>query len=297
MNLVVFLRLIRFKNLLLICYVFTLLKFFLFPSFGATTLLTDFQFFILLIATLLITASGYIINDIFDVEADKINKSKKIIVSKIISLEKAKRIYFFMNVSGIILGIWLTLQIQKPNLAFVFIVASLLLYYYSKTLQKKALLGNLLVSLLIAFSVFLPVLFEIQNSNKQVISLVLALSVFSFFLNLSREILKDITDIKGDYNSKLKTLPIILGVKRSCYLAALFSLIPTVFLIYLIISIKSDFEFSRTYLLISCALPLIYVITKLVKSTSYRMLKKLSSLLKIIMFLGITSILLISYNL
>lgn len=294
---IVFLRLIRFKNLLLICYVFCLINFLLFPSFEVSLSLTKLHFFILLFSTLLITSAGYIINDIFDIKADNINKPKKAIVSNLISVEKAKRNYLFINTFGIVLGIILCLQIEKPNLVFIFIAVPLLLYYYSKTLQNKVFIGNLLVSILISFSIYMLVLFETDSTNNSVYYVILALSIFSFFLNLAREIIKDIIDVKGDFNQGLKTLPIILGIKRSSYLAALVTTIPTILLLFLIINITEGYKITRIYLLFTCVIPLLYSITKLLKKPSHKTFIMLSSILKIIMFFGITSILLISYNL
>lgn len=297
MNLIVFLRFIRYKNLLLICYVFFLINFYLFPSFQVSLSLTKLHFFILLFSTLLITSAGYIINDIFDIEADKINKPKKVIVSNIISVEKAKKIYLFINTFGIVLGVILCLQIEKPNLVFIFIAIPLLLYYYSKNFQNKAFIGNLIVSILISFSIYMLVLFETGSTNNSVYYVVLALSIFSFFLNLSREIIKDIIDVKGDFNQGLKTLPIILGIKRSSYIAALFTIIPTLFLVALIINITGELKITRVFLLLTCLIPLLYINTKLLKKPSHKTFIMVSSILKLIMFFGITSILLISYNL
>ncbi|MDV7188257.1 UbiA family prenyltransferase [Lutibacter sp. TH_r2] len=297
MNLIVFLRLIRYKNLLLICYVFFLIYFFLFPSFKVNITLTHLHFFVLLFATLLITSAGYIINNIFDIESDKLNKPKKLIVSNLITVEKAKKYYLFINTLGIILGIGLCLQIEKPNLVFIFILVPLLLYYYSKKLQKIALVGNILVSLLIAFSIYMLALFEKSSINNSVYLIILTLSIFSFILNITREIIKDIIDIKGDFNCGLQTLPIILGIKRSSYVAMFFIFISIVLLTFLITSITGKHIVTRLYLVLTCLLPLLFVAIKLIKKPSHKTFNTLSSILKLIMFLGITSIILISYNL
>ena len=77
-----FLNLIRWKNLLLIATVQLLIKYALLEPFGVQTALSSLGISLLMLATLCIAAAGYIINDIFDVETDSINKPEKLIVGK-----------------------------------------------------------------------------------------------------------------------------------------------------------------------------------------------------------------------
>ena len=93
-----FLNLVRWKNLLLIALVQSLIKYALFPSFEATITLSDFQFTLLLLATLFIAAAGNIINDIYDVETDLVNKPNKIIVGKHISEKAAFNLFIIFNI-------------------------------------------------------------------------------------------------------------------------------------------------------------------------------------------------------
>ena len=155
MAILAFFKLIRWKNLLLIIYVQVLLKFLIFTSFNISTNLSFIQFIVLLISILLITSAGYIINDIYDLKTDLINKPKKVIVTKQFSIAKAQQLYLFLNASGIILGIGLSLNIEKPSYSFIFIGASLLLYYYSKKFKSKPLIGNLIISFLITISILI----------------------------------------------------------------------------------------------------------------------------------------------
>ena len=137
-----------------------------FPSIYVETMLTGFQFFILLLSILLITAAGNIFNDIQDIKVDLINEPQKVIVSKFVTVENAKRWYKITNTSGIVLGIALCLKIEKPTYSFFFIGAALLLYYYSIKLKSKPFIGNLVISILIAFSILILGIFEIDFSVK-----------------------------------------------------------------------------------------------------------------------------------
>ncbi len=302
MNLIAFFKLIRWKNLLLLLYVQLLLKYVLFPSFKNHGQLSILQFAIFTSSLLFITAAGYIINDIFDIESDKINKPRKLIVTKYISVNKAKALYFIINSVGVILGIGLSMNLQQPPFSFIFIASSTLLYYYSKKIKGIALLGNLLVSFLIAFSIYTLGLIDFINivPTKETLILkntVLVLSIIAFFINFSREIIKDVEDVKGDYIVNLKTIPILLGTKRSLTIAAYNCLIPIAILSFIIINFSKDFKATCLYLLFFSLIPLLIIFLKLLKSTSKKSIQKLSIALKVIMFFGINSLILFSFKL
>jgi 4-hydroxybenzoate polyprenyltransferase len=292
-------KLVRYKNLLLIIYVFLLIKFVLFPSFYITTTLSIFQFFTLLFSVLFISAAGYIINDIIDVKADEINKPNKVIVSKKLSIEKAQQWYKTTNTIGLSLGILLCLNLNKPTYSFLFIATALLLYFYSKKIKAIPFLGNFVISLLIALSIIILPLFELHSSNKStnqniVIYIILLLTFFAFSLNLIREIIKDIEDIDGDYTLKINTLPILFGRNRIKNFVSVISFFPLGILIFIITIYSSIYKITMLYLVIFTFIPLLYTTLKLRTATKKNEFHKLSLFLKIIMFLGITSLIIIS---
>lgn len=299
MKLVPFLNLIRWKNLLLITYVFFLIKFLLFSSLNVVTNLNTTQFLLFWLSIILITAAGYIINDIYDIDTDLINKPDSIIIGKFLSVKNAKKLYFFINTSGILLGAILALTIKKPPVIFIFIVTSLLLNWYSKYLKSKPFIGNFLVAFLIAFSMLLIVILDINHQIKGLnqyfaIIIIYTLSIFSFFINLTREIVKDIEDIKGDYKLNMRTLPIIFGIPRIQKSISIFILIPVFLLLLIILNLDIYYLNLTIYLVITCITPLIYISFKLWKLKSYKKIHNISVFLKIIMFLGINSIIIIS---
>ena len=301
MKLAVFLRLIRWKNLLLIIYLQILLKYSLFSVVELNTNISEFQFVILLLSLILIMAAGYIINDISDLKSDLINKPQKVIVANQFSVETTQHLYLIINTLGIILGIGLSLSLQKPTYAFIFIGAPLLLYFYSKKLKSKALIGNITVSFLVALSIVTLCLFDlnfaIQNEAQQlVIYVILLLSCFAFFINLVREIVKDIEDINGDYNMKMNTLPILLGAARTKKIASFLCVFPLGVLVFIVANYASEYKLTVLYLVLFTLVPLLYVALKLLSAKTKKDFKKLSMLLKLIMFLGINALLLFSLN-
>lgn len=296
-----YLKLIRWKNLVFIAYTFYLLKFQLFQNSLVEQKLTVFQFLILLFSVLLITAAGYIFNDINDVKADLINKPNNMIVSTKINYEKAHQWYKITNTIGVVLGISLCLQLGNPSYSFFFIVATLLLYYYSKYLKGKPLIGNLLVSTLISISIFLPAIFDLnfENSNQQTTKIkviVFVLAFFSFCLNLIREIIKDIEDINGDFKLNLRTFPILFGRDRSKKLAIYLCAITLFFLTYMILTLNEIDKYLNLYVFLFVVIPLLYTTFKIKKATTTKMFHKISMYLKIIMFLGVNTLLFLSKN-
>ena len=299
MHIAAFFRLIRWKNLLFILYAQLLIKFLFFPSFNIITILSIFQFSILLIAIILISGAGYIINNIEDLKTDLVNEPEKVVISKQISVDRAKQLYLILNTFGIVFGLGLCLNIQKPSFSFIFIGTSLLLYYYSKKLKSKAFIGNFIVSLLVAISMLLLGLLDLnqafQNDTQSfALTVLLFLSCFAFLLNLIREIVKDIEDVNGDYTLNMRTLPIVFGRNRIKRLASVLCIIPIIFLLYIIINYSNEYKYTSLYLLLFSLLPTIYVALKLLSAESIIDFRKLSVVLKIIMFLGVNALIILS---
>ena len=299
MILVTYLKLTRWKNLLLIVYVFIIFKLFLFTALNIATKLTLTQFIFLLLSVLFITAAGNIINNIYDIKSDTINKPNKVIVGKKITIETAKQWYKITNALGLILGIALCLNVEKPSYSFIFIATALLLYYYSKKLKSLPIIGNIVVSFLIAICVlilpFFDIDFSIKSSSQNLVTgIIKILAFFAFSLNLIRELVKDIEDVNGDYILKMKTLPILIGRIRSRKLASFLCVIPIALLFYIIINFSIAYKITVLYLLLFTLVPLIYIALKLNGTKKKSELHTLSSLLKIIMFSGISSMLIFS---
>ena len=152
MKILPFLQLIRWKNLVILATTLLIIKFGFINIFTDSFNLDNFRFFILLTSILFITAAGYIINDIYDVETDQFNKPNQIFIGTFFTTNQAYNWYFIFNVLGVLFGFYLANYIQKPIFSSVFIIVSFLLYFYSTTLKKMLLIGNILVATLISLS-------------------------------------------------------------------------------------------------------------------------------------------------
>ena len=138
-----YLNLIRYKNLFLLAFMQLIFRYGFLKQQNIWLSLSDFQYILLVLATVLIAAGGYVINDIFDVETDSINKPKKLIIGSKISEGIAYNIYAGLTISGVAIGMYLSNIIQKPQFITLFIFVAALLYFYATTLKQLLLIGNI----------------------------------------------------------------------------------------------------------------------------------------------------------
>jgi len=122
------------------------------------------------------------------------------------------------------------------------------------------------------------------------------LSFFAFFINLIREIIKDIEDVNGDYKLNMKTLPILIGRNRTKIIVLFLTIFPIGLLSYIIIKYSTTYNAVTFYLLFFSLLPMLFTVLKIKSAKSIKNYKTISTYLKIIMLLGITTLLVISIN-
>ncbi len=298
-----FLKLIRYKNLLMVLLTMILTKYALIKSFLKETYLSHLDFTLLALSVVLITAGGYIINDIFDVEADKINKPNTIFIDVTISKKNAWKTYYLLTLLGLIFGVYLSFNKQLPYHSFYFLFTIIGLYFYSKNLKRKVLLGNLLVSILCVFVIYLVFSydFRIDNNDDELFAIridiifVFTYIIFSFLTTFIREIIKDIEDINGDLKLKAKTLPIVIGRKRAAKVAFFCSSLLLFFLIIVIQFLQDNYLFL-VFGIVFLIFPTINFMSKLWTAKTKKDFSKLSNLMKVIMLFGILSMLLFTIN-
>lgn len=213
-------------------------------------------FTLLVIAMVLIQAGGYVINDIFDMDIDAINKPEKRIVGKIFTERQANLYYIALTIIGLGCGLAASIMANGKNFYTIFAALILLacfLYSYSSRYKKELIIGNLIVSLSVAFAVFLPWLFQVLSmlgdqemllENQEwmhvTLHIVLIYTVFAFMMTLIREIVKDMEDVKGDGRSHCRTIPVVWGMNT-----ALIIVIALSFLTCLGVSITSDYLYKE----------------------------------------------------
>lgn len=285
---------------MLIILVQVLIKYALFDAFDVDITLNGFGFFLLVTATVCIAAAGNIINDIYDIDTDTINKPEKVIVTKHISEQAAYNWFIALSVVGVGLGFYVSNLIGKSGFAAIFVIVSALLYVYANYLKRTFLIGNIVISALVALSIIIVGLFEllpaINNTNQQAqimfFKILIDYAVFAFMINLIREMIKDIEDIDGDYNLDMKTMPIVIGRERAIKAAFVVSLIPLFAVTYYVITYLYKQQIAVIYFLVCVIGPLLYFSVKLFSANTKKELSRLSNILKLVMLFGILSLLL-----
>ena len=301
-----FLKLIRYKNLLMLAFMQLLFRYAFLKQKDIPLALTDWQYGLLVLSTVLIAAAGYVINNIYDVATDSINKPEDVIIGKGISETAGYNIYIGLNITGVAIGFILSNIISKPGFASLFILIASLLYFYATTLKQIMILGNFVVALLLSVSVIIIGVFDlfpVTNSENQaqmasLFSILTDYALFAFMINFVREIVKDIEDVNGDYNQGMSTLPIAIGISRASKIALGFAIIPFILcLLYINTYFVQNSLFIVTFYAFAFVLaPLLYFIVKIFTAKSKKDYHHLSTVLKLILFFGILSILVITLN-
>lgn len=269
--------------------------------------LNDLQYVLLILATVSIAAGGYIINNICDVDSDTVNRPEKVIIGKTISETLGYNLYIGFTVFGVALSFYLSNVINKPSFASVFIIIAITLYFYATSLKQSLIIGNVVVALMLSFSLIIIGLFDIYpvtyTENRPVMGLLFKIlldyAIFAFIINFIREIVKDLEDIDGDSKQDMNTLPIVFGLKKTTKLVFGLSFIPLICILNYINQylFTSDLYISTLYGLVFIVAPLIYFTIKIFTAKNQNDFHHLSTLLKWIQFFGIISILVISLNL
>jgi 4-hydroxybenzoate polyprenyltransferase len=303
-----YLKLIRFPNLLMVLLTMVLTKYVLISSF--TFALCGVQFILLAISILCITASGYIINDVFDVAADKINKPTKVFIGNTISKKNALLLYAVLSILGLILGMYASYS--KGNILYsLFFIGTIgLLYWYSKSLKRIAVLGNIVIAFLVTLTIFIVYIFDVENTKTasnlleaianffasiSATIVVFIYGFFAFFMTLIREIIKDIEDMKGDYALKMKTLPILIGAQRTKNILLVISSLVFLFLLLLLKEELLHIKLLLWYTVLFIILPFAWFLYILFTSKTIKDFHLLSKLMKVIMLFGILSMVLLKF--
>ena len=256
---------------------------FVYKNFG------DIKLYLLLLITFLITASGYIINDIFDVESDEINK-REVIIGNHIPARVAIFWYYSFNIISVLLSCYLLYLHKNSNcdvILFLIILSSIfILRWYSKVYKHKFIIGNFIIAMLTSLSVFNVLLLECTElSYLYQFNFYIQFIVFAFLLTLAREIVKDLEDIEGDKIMDSRNLASSLSLVQTKCIIIFILLI--VFIIFILWSLFWKINVLVTIYNMFINLTIVFSIYKVIFSQNINDFKFISALLKIIMILGI----------
>ncbi len=301
MVILAFFKLIRWPNLLMIVLIQYLIRFSIIESLNVPHILNHFEFFLGVLCSICLAAGGYIINDLYDIETDSENKPQRIVIGKGIREKTAWTIYTLLNIIAIGSGYLVANASGLENLWLIPPIAMALLYLYSVDLKRRAVLGNLLVSLLVALPILLVGVFDVLPAAgsgddalvKSVFQVILGYAAFGFFVNFIREIVKDAEDYTGDKKAGYRTLAIVLGRDHIRYviLVLLFILLIFTGAYNLYLFENQGSLISALYVLILINLPIFTISWTVINATTRKQFKKAGMLIKILMLTGMLSML------
>lgn len=254
--------------------------FILAPEKSALSILLDWRLFVLVLASSLCIASGYIINNFYDAKKDLINRPKKAMIDRLVSQSTKLKVYFAINFFVAALASLISWRAVLFFSAYIFLI-----WFYSHKLKKYPLIGNLTAAVL-AVLPFFAVLMHFKNFYH----VIFAHATFLFLLILIREFIKDLENIEGDLANNYKTIPVLFGeniAKTMITILTCSTIIPVYFLtdVY-------NVGYMDIYFYISLVL-LIFFLLRLWKSTLKEDYIKLHFLLKLIIVSGVFCIMLI----
>jgi 4-hydroxybenzoate polyprenyltransferase len=195
----------------------------------AGLVLSGIHFSALVLAALLITAAGNVINDYFDQKVDKINKPDKVIVGKTVNRKMAILIHQGLNAVALGLVLWVGISSSFVELTVVPLIIMFLLWWYSPVFKKKPIIGNALVAFCTAVVPVFAVLTDLHLLKPEMTAFtwkgmslntyawlwVFGVALFAFVLTMIREAVKDAQDEPGDREGNYQTIPIIWGLQRT----------------------------------------------------------------------------------
>ena len=307
--LLAFFRLIRWPNLIFIALTQSLFYYcIIVPSLPQTYYQSPYKFtqplfFLLLTASLFIAAAGYIINDYFDINIDQVNKPEKMVVEKIIKRRWAIVLHWSITTAGLIISLYVSYK-TSYLIIIVNVLCTLLLWFYSTTFKKKLLSGNIIISLLTAWTVW--VLYFAANNTyhfsisfsadvitamNRIFKFAVLYGGFAFIISLVREVIKDIEDIEGDAKYNCKTMPIVWGIPSSKVFAGVWLVVLIGALsIMQLYAFQLGWRLTALYCLLLVILPLVWILRKLYTAQNTPQYHKVSSTIKLVMLSGIVSI-------
>ena len=246
------------------------------PNSGLLNVIFDSKLFALVLATTFSTAAGYIINNFYDAEKDKINRPKKYLLENLISQQSQLVFYFLLNGATLIAAGFVSF-----NSILFFTIYIFSIWIYSSSLKRLFWISNLFATLLVIVPFFAITLYF-----KNFETIVAYHATFLFLVILTRDLIKDLENYKGDWVKQYQTFPVVFGYKLSKLLITL-SVMLTFLPIYCLI--KSSIGLMTYYFYFTIPLLIILLIMLWQGSTQKRYLW-LHNLLKVHILFGVLGI-------
>lgn len=254
------------------------------PDLPLRNVVLDINLFFIVLSSTLVIASGYIINNFYDSDKDLINKPRKSMLDRLVGQNTKLSVYFILNFLAAFFASYVSFKAVFFFSAYIFGI-----WFYSHKLKKVPFLGNF-ISATLAIAPFFAVFVYYKNFDK----VIFVHAMFLFLLILAREMIKDLENIAGDLTQDYKTIPILYGSgisKIGITILIGLTLVPSLLLISYF-----DIGYMNLYFMGSIVLLIVFLIL-LWRSKAKLHYIGLHNILKLIIILGVFSILLINIDL
>ena len=296
-----FLKLVRLPNLIFIALTQGLFQFCIFyPLYSGNIPENDTsQFIFIVLASLFIAAAGYIINDYFDINIDEVNKPEQMVVDKVIHRRWAIAWHFMLSTAGILFTILALPILEKWYLIIANIACIALLWLYSTNFKKTLLLGNIVISVLTAWTILILFFSKLSPGDAfgsdnpatyKFFRFAFLYAGFAFISSLIREAIKDMEDLAGDEKNGCRTMPIVWGVNATkVYVAVWLIVLIALLVVIQVYVLQFRWWWPVVYTAIAIIAPLIYIFLHLYKASVPADFHRLSRWTKFVMLAGILS--------
>lgn len=270
--------------------------------------LTEGQFFLLVLSTVMIAAAGYIINDYFDIKIDKVNKPEHVVIDKGVKRRVAMGAHTVINFLAIGIALYVAFVVGFWKLAILQFICAAGLWFYSTNFKRMFLVGNFVIALFTALVPLVVGVYELLLCYKHYYPIdntidftniwrwVLGLSFFAFITTLLREMIKDMEDYEGDKEFGCYTMPIAIGIKSSKIVVVVLSLFTMACLAYLqYLQFELTDFLSVGYFAIALQLPFVFLIYKTITATHKKQFRIAGNTAKLIMLMGVSYLFIVYY--
>ena len=299
-----FIKMIRLPNLFFIAltqllFHITVLDIILLPL-GVRPVLDGWNFIFLIVASVLIAAAGYIINDYFDINIDQVNKPNANVVDAEVPRRWAMALHFVLSGMGLLFSAYISWNTGLWYILLGNFICVLLLFGYSVSLKRKLLFGNIIISLLTAWVILIICIAEIKiatevsaaiaEASNKIIRIGILYAAFAFISSLIREAVKDIEDLPGDERYGCRTMPIVWGVNAAkVYVAVWLVVILALLVILQVYVFRFGWWVAMVYSIVFIIIPFVLIFLQLFKAKAQKDYHRLSNWTKLVMLSGILS--------
>ena len=273
-----------YNILVLICAQYLAAIFIFSPTKSLKDVVFDLHLFFLVTASVLVVAAGYIINNFYDVKVDKINKPLKTGLDNYVKQSTKLKLYFFLNFVGFCFGILISWRAALFFAVYIFSI-----WFYSHKLKKNPFIRVISATILTVLP-FFAVFVYFDNFSK----IIFVHASFLFLVIMVRELIKDLQNMKGAIANNYMTFPLVYGEKQTKK-ASILLLILTIVPVAILFSYPA-ISYMRYYFYFALVV-LVFVGFYLWKSKTRNHYRILHNVLKLLLLIGVLSLIFIDTSL